>query len=70
MNEAHIGGQLAVTADHVRPLSRGGTNCRSNIVAACQQCNGARDREGDPGKYRPPWFAGELGELSRQPEYS
>lgn len=25
--------------DHVRPLSRGGTNSRSNLVAACIACN-------------------------------
>lgn len=27
------------TIDHVKPLSRGGTNARRNMVLACQPCN-------------------------------
>lgn len=29
-----------LTLDHVLPLSRGGTTCWENIVAACTKCNG------------------------------
>lgn len=29
----------AATLDHVLPLSRGGTNAESNLVACCRQCN-------------------------------
>jgi hypothetical protein len=31
-----------LTRDHVRPLSRGGANCWSNVVAACKSCNHAK----------------------------
>lgn len=31
-----------LTLDHVRPLSRGGTHCPSNLVTACLSCNSAR----------------------------
>lgn len=30
------------TVDHMTPLSRGGTNARSNLVLACQSCNSAK----------------------------
>ena len=46
---------LTLTADHIRPLSRGGGNDKSNLVAACCQCNLARARAGDPKLYFPPW---------------
>lgn len=35
-------GEPATTADHVIPVSRGGTDDRSNLVAACAICNGAK----------------------------
>lgn len=31
-----------LTRDHVRPLSRGGKDCWSNVVAACKPCNHAK----------------------------
>ncbi len=31
-----------VTAEHLKPLARGGTDHGGNIVAACQPCNSAR----------------------------
>ena len=38
-------GQEATTADHVIPISKGGTDEASNMVAACIKCNsGKRDR--------------------------
>ena len=49
--------QLSVTADHVVPLSRGGPNELSNLVAACGQCNHHRAAQNDPVEYRPAWFA-------------
>lgn len=35
--------QLATTADHVVPLSRGGTNFIGNIVPACRTCNSSKN---------------------------
>lgn len=35
---AYCGG-LAKTVDHVIPIDRGGTNDKSNLVAACNKCN-------------------------------
>jgi 5-methylcytosine-specific restriction endonuclease McrA len=32
-----------LTADHVVPLSRGGTNARANIAIACFACNQEKD---------------------------
>jgi hypothetical protein len=36
-------GQLCIDAelsrDHVKPLSRGGLNCWTNVVSACRRCN-------------------------------
>jgi len=35
-----------MTGEHLMPLSKGGTNARSNLVAACNKCNmqrGSRD---------------------------
>jgi hypothetical protein len=32
-----------MTFDHVWPLSRGGSNTASNLVAACRGCNHGRD---------------------------
>lgn len=46
---------LTLTADHIIPLSRGGYNAKLNLVAACSQCNLARDRAGDPKLFFPPW---------------
>lgn len=31
-----------LTRDHIRPLSRGGLDCWSNVVAACKPCNHAK----------------------------
>jgi 5-methylcytosine-specific restriction endonuclease McrA len=35
-------GGAAGTADHVRPLSRGGAEHESNLVPACGPCNAAK----------------------------
>jgi 5-methylcytosine-specific restriction endonuclease McrA len=41
----HYCGQEANTVDHVIPISKGGTDEASNMVAACIKCNsGKRDR--------------------------
>jgi len=32
-----------VTADHVKPKSKGGVNRRENIVASCRHCNRIKD---------------------------
>lgn len=32
----------ATTVDHLRPVSRGGTDHKSNLVAACSDCNGSK----------------------------
>ena len=32
-------GRLALTMDHVVPMSRGGKSTKGNIVAACKDCN-------------------------------
>ena len=33
----------ALTLDHLRPTSRGGSNDSANLVTACKRCNSARD---------------------------
>ena len=35
-------GKRATTVDHLRPLSRGGTDAEANLVAACTDCNTAK----------------------------
>lgn len=35
-------GREADTADHVIPKARGGTDDMSNLVAACNKCNGTK----------------------------
>lgn len=41
----YCGGTDDLTCDHVRPLSRGGSNDPDNLVTACRACNTAkRDR--------------------------
>lgn len=41
----HYCGQEANTVDHLIPISKGGTDEASNMVAACNKCNsGKRDR--------------------------
>jgi 5-methylcytosine-specific restriction endonuclease McrA len=41
----HYCGQEANTVDHVIPISKGGTDEATNMVAACIKCNsGKRDR--------------------------
>lgn len=45
---AYCGRVVALEADHVTPLSRGGTNYIDNILPACRSCNAAkRDRTAD-----------------------
>ncbi|MFC4494044.1 HNH endonuclease [Streptomyces ovatisporus] len=34
--------EAATEIEHVRPLSAGGRDCRSNVAAACSGCNGER----------------------------
>ena len=36
---AYCGRQNPSTLDHVVPRSKGGSTCRSNLVAACADCN-------------------------------
>lgn len=37
----------ATTVDHVRPVSKGGTNALDNLVPCCSWCNGSKgNREG------------------------
>lgn len=38
-------GAEANTVDHVRPVSKGGTDSPSNLVAACGRCNYSRQAE-------------------------
>jgi 5-methylcytosine-specific restriction endonuclease McrA len=35
-------GEQATTVDHLRPVSRGGTDDESNLAAACPNCNGIK----------------------------
>jgi 5-methylcytosine-specific restriction endonuclease McrA len=35
-------GERATTVDHLRPVSRGGTDHESNLVACCSDCNAAK----------------------------
>ncbi len=42
-----IGNRMA-TADHYTPLSKGGANDQSNIVAACYRCNQWKGDEDGP----------------------
>lgn len=44
-----------LTLDHVEPLHDGGANVRSNIVAACNQCNPSKGRSSAPGRWSL-WF--------------
>lgn len=37
-------GEIAVTVDHIRPVSRGGGHERSNLRALCKTCHDARSR--------------------------
>ena len=42
---AYCGGEfsfLRLTRDHIRPVSRGGTDTWMNVVAACRACNGVK----------------------------
>ncbi|NBW17882.1 MAG: HNH endonuclease, partial [Caulobacteraceae bacterium] len=44
-NTCHYCGLEANTVDHLIPISKGGTDEATNMVAACTQCNsGKRDR--------------------------
>lgn len=42
----HWCGDLASTADHVIPVSKGGTNDQANLVPACPACNSGRGNRG------------------------
>ncbi|NBW18808.1 MAG: HNH endonuclease, partial [Caulobacteraceae bacterium] len=42
----HWCGAPAQVADHLLPLSQGGTNEATNLVPACYRCNNARARKG------------------------
>ena len=33
---------VTLTLDHLRPVSKGGSNAASNLVTACQTCNSSR----------------------------
>lgn len=39
------GKDTRITVDHVIPMSRGGTNEESNLVAACADCNAGKGRK-------------------------
>ncbi len=42
---AYCGGEfsfLRLTRDHIRPVSRGGTDTWMNVVTACRACNGVK----------------------------
>lgn len=41
------GHPLKATLDHRIPRSRGGSNHRSNLVAACEECNARKDNMTD-----------------------
>jgi hypothetical protein len=41
-HECYQGHPQQVTAEHLRPRSEGGIDGKTNIVAACNACNGAR----------------------------
>ena len=46
-----------LTLDHLRPVSKGGSNDASNLVTACHDCNSARKkphRAGDSARRPPP----------------
>lgn len=32
----------ALTLDHLKPRSKGGSNCASNLISACKKCNSSR----------------------------
>jgi 5-methylcytosine-specific restriction endonuclease McrA len=38
----HYCGLPATTADHIQPVSKGGTNELSNLLPACHKCNSTR----------------------------
>lgn len=40
-------GRPAATADHLLPVSRGGSNRLENLVPACRPCNSARQADPD-----------------------
>jgi 5-methylcytosine-specific restriction endonuclease McrA len=44
LGRCHYCGELANTVDHLVPVSAGGTDAPTNLVAACARCNG---RKGD-----------------------
>jgi hypothetical protein len=46
-SEDDKGEELALTLDHVRPRSRGGSTLRSNLIPACRRCNLSKGSERD-----------------------
>jgi 5-methylcytosine-specific restriction endonuclease McrA len=53
------------TVDHIKPLSKGGTNRRSNKIGCCKACNSAKaDRVG----YTPRWLD-EYGAWTNEPPH-
>lgn len=50
---AAVNDDLRATKDHVMPLSKGGTNERSNIVLSCWRCNRTKGDK-HPAQWSPP----------------
>lgn len=42
----------SLTIDHVRPKSKGGQDCTSNVIPACRRCNGEKGSSEWIGWYR------------------
>lgn len=47
-------GNEAETVDHITPVNLGGGNELSNLLAACNRCNGIKS---DRVHYRTPWVS-------------
>ena len=47
-------GEVANTVDHVTPITRGGTDAHSNLVAACGSCNREKGNR-TLNEWRPNW---------------
>jgi len=42
------GSPVTLEVDHILPVAQGGTNCESNLRAACNRCNLGRGARRDP----------------------